>query len=295
MTIGGHIPRSWLFVPGNRPDRFPKAVMSGAHAVIFDLEDSVPEAELPRAREATGAIVELREPGPLRFVRVRYPAPYSRLHPDLEASVRPGLDGVVLPKVERSGSVRRVAAALDVWEAVRGLPAGQVRIAVLIESPLGLLNAASIAAVPRVDALLFGSEDYALAMGVEADPDNPAVAHARSALGMTARAGNAIAIDMITRGFSDAEGLRMALRQTRALGLHGKLAIHPGQVSTINAAFLPSEEDMLRARRIVAGFEASDSDGGAVEIDGEMVDLPVVMRARRVIEAWETDSAPHEP
>ena len=278
--------RSWLFVPGDRPERFEKALGSGAHCVIFDLEDAVHEDRVGEARAALRALTA--QPGDgdvLRFVRVRQPDPYAALHADLEAVVGPGLDGLALPKVNDAETLRRVDAWLDVWEALRGLPHGSIRIAALIEGPGALIDLPAIAAAsPRLVALVAGVEDYAAAVGVEATPELPALQHMRATLATVAHASGLQAIDAISRELRDSAVMEQATADGRGLGFTGKLAIHPAQVTAINVGYLPSVDEVERARRIVEAYDAAGLDGrGVLSVDEAMVDAPVVERARRTL------------
>lgn len=281
------LPRSWLFVPGDRPERFGKALASGAHAVIFDLEDSVQDAQVEVARRSLSQLLSGgRDAGLVRrFVRVRQVSPYQALHADLQAVVGPTLDGLVLPKVEDASVVQRVDAALDVWESLRGLAPGQVQIAALIESPSALHIAATLAeASPRVTALFFGAEDYATASGLDPSTESTGLRHARAALAMASQATGVQAVDMVSRDFQNVEALAQFVAQGRDLGFSGKLAIHPAQVEPINAGFLASPAELEWARQIVEAYEQAGIDGrGVLSVDGEMVDAPVVERARQLL------------
>lgn len=278
--------RSWLFVPGDRPERFEKALGSGAHCVIFDLEDAVHADRVEEARSALRALTA--QPGGgdvLRFVRVRQLHPYAALHADLEAVVGPGLDGVALPKVNDAETLRRIDAQLDVWEALRGLPPRSIRVAALVEGPGALIDLPAIAAASsRLVALVAGVEDYAAAVGVEATPALPALQHMRATLATVAHAAGLQAVDAISREFRDPAAMEQATAEGRALGFTGKLAIHPAQVAAINAGYRPGADEVEQARRIVEAYEAAGLDGrGVLTVDGAMVDAPVVERARRTL------------
>ena len=279
--------RSWLFVPGDRPERYARALGSGAHAVIFDLEDSVAAERVEDARRSLSELLsaDRQAPGVQRFVRVRESAPYKALHADLAAVVGPGLDGVVLPKVDDAGVIARIDAALEVWESLRALAPGGIRIAVLVESPSALGDAAELAgASPRVTALCFGAEDYARATGLAADGGSQGLIHARASLAMAGHAAGVEAVDMVSREFRDLEALERSVSQGRSLGFGGKLAIHPDQVATINAGFRANAAELERARRVVRAYEEAGLEGrGVLSVDGEMVDAPVVERARRLL------------
>ena len=279
--------RSWLFVPGDRPERYAKALGSGAHAVIFDLEDSVAAEQVETARRSLSELLssDRQDPRVQQFVRVRESAPYALLHADLAAVVGPGLDGLVLPKVDDVRVIVSIDAALEVWESLRGMVPGETRLAVLVESPTALRVAAELAgASPRLTALCFGAEDYARATGLAADDRSKGLAHARAALAMASHAAGVEAVDMVSREFRDLEALERSVSDGRSLGFSGKLAIHPNQVATINAGFRANAAELARARRVIQAYEEAGLDSrGVLSVDGEMVDAPVVERARQLL------------
>lgn len=279
--------RSWLFVPGDRPERYAKALGSGAHAVIFDLEDSVAAEQVETARRSLSELLssDRQDPRVQQFVRVRESAPYAVLHADLAAIVGPGLDGLVLPKVDDVRVIVSIDAALEVWESLRGVVPGEIRLAVLVESPTALRVAAELGgASPRLTALCFGAEDYARATGLAADDRSKGLSHARAALAMASHAAGVEAVDMVSREFRDLEALERSVSVGRSLGFSGKLAIHPNQVATINAGFRANAAELAWARRVIRAYEEAGLDSrGVLSVDGEMVDAPVVERARQLL------------
>jgi citrate lyase subunit beta/citryl-CoA lyase len=172
-------------------------------------------------------------------------------------------------------------------ETAAGLAAGSVRYIVAIESPRGLLNAAAIAtASPRVAALMFGAEDFGLELGLPTLREGEAseLLYARSALVVAAAAASVQAIDGVWPDISDAEGLAADCRRSRRLGFTGKSLIHPGQIETINAAFSPTAAEVDYARRVVAAFDEAMARGeGSIAFGGQLIDLPIVERARRTL------------
>jgi citrate lyase subunit beta / citryl-CoA lyase len=261
------IARSYLFVPGNRPERFDKACTAGADAVIVDLEDAVPPAEKIAARAALAAWLSPQKP-----VLIRINAAGSDwFEDDLVLSARPGVAGIVLPKAERIediGLLERAGARLV-------LP--------LIESAQGFENARLLADCAPVQRLLFGSIDFRLDLGIESD-DEDALLFFRSQLVLVSRLADIQPpVDGVSTGLDDPDGLRADASRARALGFGGKLCIHPKQVSMVNRAFSPSVEDVAWATRVL---DASAAAGGAaIAVDGRMVDLPVILRARRITDA----------
>ncbi|MCC5975231.1 MAG: CoA ester lyase [Rubellimicrobium sp.] len=265
--------RSLLFAPGNRPSVHDKALASGADVVCIDLEDAVPASEKDAAR-ALALPVLADHPGPERVVRLNSLRSADGLR-DLLAVVaaRPGGGTLMLPKVADAGEVRMACEVLT--EA--GL---DLSLAVLIESAEGLENARAImTASPRVTFALFGAVDFAADMGIALAPEP--LLQARSRLVHAARLAGIDMIDVPCLAFRDGGAVRAEAETALALGFAGKAALHPANVATINAVFTPSPEEVERARRIVAAYEASPN--GLAEIDGKLIEKPVVRAMQRVL------------
>ncbi|GAB2740027.1 HpcH/HpaI aldolase/citrate lyase family protein [Nocardioides pakistanensis] len=264
---------TWLFVPGDRPERFAKAAAAGADVVVLDLEDAV----APDAKDAARAAVAgwLDEADVLCAVRVNATPPL--LDADLESLAGSAPRLVMLPKAEDPAAVADVVARL---------PQGS-RVVALVETARGVLEAPAVAAVPGVERLAFGSFDLAAELGV--DPDHgPAMATARGALVLAAAAaGLSAPVDGVTGAVDDAARLGADVAASRALGFGGKLCIHPRQVLTVAEAFAPSAEERAWAERVLAGA----GDNGVAVVDGRMIDKPVVERARRVLAAAAREGA----
>ena len=269
--------QSWLFVPGHRQRMIDKAYALDADGLIFDLEDGVPPTEQEKARtQIAAALARSPDPGS-RFVRV-HAATSPALKDALKAVIRPGLAGLILPKVRDAEEIQHLADALSQHERRAGLALGQTRIIALIENAAGLVQAPAIAAAdPRMAGLIFGAEDFALDLG--ADPNNEFL-YARSALVVAAASTGLQAIDRAHTDLGDAEGLWAATRRARQLGFSGKILIHPAQIGPVHDAFCPTKEEASRARRIVAAFNA---EGGSIVVDGRMIDLPVVEQAHQTL------------
>jgi len=269
------IARSYLFVPGNRPDRFDKACSAGAHAVIVDLEDAVPPGKKAAARQAVAAWLN---PGQPVFVRING-ADTVWFSEDLELCQGPGISGVVLPK---TGSVEDIQS-LEQWLS----PSSAVLP--LIETAQGFWNALAIARLPRVKRLIFGPIDFQLDLGILGDRDE--LLYFQSQLVLVSRlAGIQPPVDGVSTAIEDAGRLRADATRARSLGFGGKLCIHPKQVPIVNACFVPRPEEIAWARRVV---EADARSGGApVSLDGQMVDRPVVLKAQRIL--METQNAGDE-
>jgi citrate lyase subunit beta/citryl-CoA lyase len=281
--------RSAMFVPGHRQRFVDKALGGlGADVFLFDLEDGVPPAEKQAGRDLLAETLgRPRQPGDaLRYVRVNGIGS-DRLPPDLDAVVRPGLDGLCLPKVDTAEQIREVDGLVAAREAAAGLVAGSVRYIVAIESPRGLLNAYAIAtASPRVAALMFGAEDFGLELGLPTHREGEAseLIYARSSMVTAAAAASIQSIDGVWPDIQDAEGLAADCLRARRLGFTGKSLIHPGQIDAINAAFSPTEGELDYARRVVEAFDAAMARGdGSIAFGGQLIDRPIVERARRTL------------
>jgi citrate lyase subunit beta / citryl-CoA lyase len=283
--------RSWLFAPGSSEHILTKVSSAGSDAVIIDLEDAVAPDMKAGARQlvadwlADMAVTGSSAPRPERWVRVNQsdgvvdPA-------DLEAIVRPGLRGIMVPKAEVAETLERLDRALTGYERDRGLPAGSIEIVALIESAVGVRDAAAIAAVGgRLRTLAFGAVDYSADLGIAARADSPAVEHAIAHLAVVARAaGLAPLIDTVFLDLDDDEGLARATERGHAAGCFGKLLIHPRQLPTVHRLLTPSPAAISQARRVIAAFEAATAEGrAAIALDGRFIDLPVVIAARRVL------------
>ncbi|HRH89061.1 MAG TPA: CoA ester lyase [Rubrivivax sp.] len=264
--------RSLLFVPGNRPERFLKAAQSGADAVVLDLEDAVPLAQKDAARDAIGQqwaqLLALQVP-----LVVRINAADSAAWPaDLAALARlPQLAAVMVPKAESAETLRQAHHALA---GVALLP--------LIESAAGYDALAPIAAAPGVLRLVLGHIDFMADTGLQCSDDERELAPLRFAIAMaTRRQRLAPAIDGVTVAIDDAQRLREDTQGALRFGFGAKLCIHPRQVAGVHEALAPSAAELDWARRVVAADAAAA--GAAVQLDGRMVDAPVVLQARRVL------------
>lgn len=275
--------RSFLFVPANQPKRIPKALASGADAVILDLEDTVPVAEKPAARAEVHAALDLKREAKL-YVRINGVDTPHCYH-DLIGTVAPGLDGIVVPKVENAGHVQTVDWLLRQLEAERGVKP-TLDFIPIVESAAGLVQLDAIAnASPRVKRLTFGAADLTRDLGQMLTGDEVAIADARARLTLASRAaGREPPIDSVYIDVRNLEGLAQVARHARVLGFQGKLCIHPDQVGVVNAAFTPSAEEVARAERILAAFAKSEAQGiASIEVDGGFVDYPIVAQAERTL------------
>jgi citrate lyase subunit beta/citryl-CoA lyase len=281
--------RSYMFVPAHRPRMIERALghgefgPSGLDVAILDLEDGVPPGEKAAARGLISTIA-IPTQGTRVYVRVNGVG-RDDLRADLEAAVRAGVAGIVVPKVER---IDEIAAVVDeLRERERRARVDPVVVVASVESARAVLAAPAIAAHERVSALLFGAEDFArdLALPAKREAEAADLLYARSAVVVAAVASRRYAIDGIWPDIADEAGLRRDALTARRLGFAGKSLIHPRHIPIVNEAFTTSDAELADARRIVDAFEDARRKGlGAVALDGRLLDQPVVDRARRTIE-----------
>jgi citrate lyase subunit beta/citryl-CoA lyase len=282
--------RSLLFVPGDSERKFAKACGVGADALILDLEDSVAPGNKDMARAQVAGLIGTAERDFALYVRVNA-LDSARTADDLAAVVKPGLDGIMLPKAEGADDVARVSAMIDRLEQRSGMSAGSVRIVVVAtETPRALFGLASYTPdTPRLAGLTWGAEDLAAAIGATAKRDTAGewtlpFQIARAHCLFAAHAAQVAAIDTLHADFRDAAGLEHACIAARRDGFTGALAIHPDQVAIINRCFTPTDDEVADARRIVDAF-AANPGAGTLGIDGRMVDIPHLKGAQRVLAA----------
>ena len=281
--------RSWMFVPGHRQKMIDKALGLNADAIMLDIEDGVAPNEKDTARQLIGkALGHEKAPNtPARFVRINAIG-HARMDADLEAVVRPGLEGLVCPKVETADEVRKVDAILNEREPKLKMTRGEVKLLIAIESPRGLLNAPAIAACsPRVCGLMFGAEDFGRELGLPTSREGEArdMLYARSAMVVAAAAAHVQAVDGVWVDLKDTEGLVGFARQSRQLGFSGMSSIHPSQIDPINSHFSPTAEEINYAEQVVKAFEEANARGdGSIAFGGQLIDRPIVERARRTLE-----------
>jgi citrate lyase subunit beta/citryl-CoA lyase len=281
--------RSWMFVPGHRQRMIDKALGLNADAIMLDIEDGVAPNEKDAARKNIAESLgrEKTAGSPARFVRINAIG-HARMDADLEAVVRPGLEGLVCPKVDVPNEVLKVEAILNEREPKMEMAPGGVKLLIAIESPQGLLNAPAIAASsPRIIGLMFGAEDFGRELGLPTSREGEArdLIYARSAIVVAAAAAHVQAVDGVWVDLNDSQGLRGFAQQSRRLGFSGMSLIHPSQIDPINTAFSPTAEEIDYAQRVVQAFEAAQARGdGSIAFGGQLIDRPIVERARRTIE-----------
>lgn len=281
------IRRSTLILPINIPRFVEKAYLRGADAVMLDLEDAVPPAEKQAARQRIrDGLALVARGGAETFVRVNNDP--ALLTADLEASVHPGLQGICLPKTESAAQVAALDAGIADLERTRDLAVGQVEIALLIETPVGIMNLEAIAAAsPRIKTISLGPEDYWMELGVEPSADGAELLYALSKIVTVSRASRISPLGLLGSigNFRDLQVFERAATRARELGCVGASCIHPDQVAVLHWVFSPTPERVAHARRVVEAFEEGLSRGTAsVSVDGAMVDPPVYRRARRILD-----------
>ena len=291
--------RSFLFAPGNHPRRVAKAFTLGADVVILDLEDSVAVSDKPGARKpVAAALSDPSRPG-RGYVRVNaMGTPFC--FRDLLETIGPGVAGVVLPKVESAADLHAIDWLLANLEQERGLTVGSLDLMPMIETAVGLsridriLQARSLkpySGVWRVRRVAFGAGDYSHDLGLSPTHDEPELADARARVVLASRsAGLEAPIDSPWFHFKDRDGFQRAIGRSRRGGFQGRLCIHPDQVTDANEGYGPSVEEIAEAERIVAAFRAAEATGSAaIQLDGHMVDYPIVYRAERLLKAVKGD------
>lgn len=288
-----------LFIPGNRADMLAKAKRFHPSAFVPDLEDSVQDADKDEALEVTaGAIPDLIATGKPIIPRINTIAS-GRTPRELESLVGTGIAAVSIGKIQSADDIRNVDEVISETESNNGLKVGMTGILPWIESAAAIMNAHEICtASPRVRWVAFGAEDYAADMGITRSVDEeqrnareldeaygePALLFPRSTVAVAARAAGIQSLDTPFTKFRDHDGLRTETNLARKLGYGGKFAIHPDQIPTINQAWMPSEAEIRHAKAVLAAdSEASSQGRGATSIDGEMIDAPVVARAKNLL------------
>ncbi|WP_259460873.1 CoA ester lyase [Paraburkholderia sp. BL23I1N1] len=259
-------PQSFLFVPGSRPDRFDRALLSGADTVIIDLEDAVEPAAKEAAREHIANWVSRRHPV---LVRINGRAtPW--FEQDAKLGALDGVAGIVLPKAEQAADI---AATVSI--ARRRVP-----VFPLVESALGMWSALEIAKAPFVKRLMFGTLDFIAEMGM--DDDGEPLNQYRAQLALISRvAGIETPIDGVTPDIHDSGRLERDALNGKRQGFGAKLCIHPKQIEAVHRCYRPSEQELQWAARVVEAAAASQA--GAITLDGKMIDRPVLLRAQQLL------------
>ncbi len=280
-----HSRRAMMYVPGDDLHKIQKAAGLPVDSLCLDIEDGVAQNRKDAAREAIRqALRELDFGGSERLVRIN-PLTSERGKADLEAVLPARPDGIVLPKVTSADELVWVDGRLAQAEQEQGWQPGSLALIVIIERARAFLDLKDIcAAVPRLQALIFGAEDFAEDVGAIRTAQAMELFTARSLLVMHAAAFGLQAIDMVSVDFRDIELIRREARAGAELGYSGKQIIHPNQIGPVQTAFTPSQIEIERAKALLETFEQHQQRGtGAFALDGQMVDLPVIRQARNLL------------
>jgi len=280
--------RSMLFVPVNVPKFVETGHTRGADAMILDLEDSVPPAEKATARTLIAAAVpKVSQSGADVVVRVNQPLELCVR--DIEAAIMPGVAALILPKIDGASHVRLLAELADRIEAAKGMPVGHTRFMALIETPSAFARADEIAAASsRLVSVGLGSEDFAMEIGGDAATDILAYPKQRVAIAAIANGLMPMGIIGSVADFRDLEGYRASARLARRMGFRGASCIHPNHVAILNEEFGVKPAELTWARRVIGVYEEAKSQGRAsIQLDGKMIDIPIVIKAERILAAAE--------
>jgi len=280
--------RSQLIVPVNVEKYVAKAHAREADSIVLDLEDSITPSEKAAARGLVADAARRAAAGGADIL-VRINRPLELAVRDIEAVISPTIMGLVLPKIESASHVRLLAELVDKIEADRGLPHGHTRFVLLIETADAFFHVREIAgAHERVAAISLGSEDFTLATQSQPDPD--VLLYPKQQIVIAAYAAGVLPLGVIgsIANYQDIEGYRHAIQRSRRFGFQGGSCIHPAIVPLLNEGFGPSDEEIAAAERIIAGFEEARVRGrGSISVDGKMIDIPVVLRAERMLQIAE--------
>lgn len=280
-----HSRRALLYMPGDDRHKIEKALTLGVDCICMDMEDGVAVRRKAEARATISkALQELEFGKSEKLVRIN--AVGTGLERDDLLSVLPfHPDGILIPKLEESGQIQWAHELLQTAEREHSWPPNSIRLLVDVETARGILNLKEIAAHPRLDALIFGGEDFAASVGAIRTREAVELLYARQATVTAAAAFGLQAIDIVSIDFKDLEALREEARFGAQLGFSGKQIIHPAQVEPVQTAFTPDDQAIAHARRIVETFEASQARGaGAYALEGKMIDMPLLKNAQKVLE-----------
>ena len=282
--------RSIHFVPGGNERMFAKSLGTRADTLIFDLEDAVTPDRKDEARRLVASWLAESDFGAKEKTVRMNPLDTPWGHTDLEATMVSPPDAYVVPKPDTLGGLNAIDAELSRLERLHGHPDRGVGLILIVETPLGALNAQTFTGCPRVDALTWGGEDLSAMLGVSGNRDASGkylsvYEHCRVTTLLSASAGGVQPIDAVYVDFRDIDGLRRECEQGAALGFTGKMSIHPDQIDVINAAFTPAPELIAEARALIEAFDEARAEGRmAFTFNGQMVDMPHLSRARALLE-----------
>lgn len=280
-----HSRRALLYMPGDDRHKIEKATTLGVDCICMDMEDGVGFSRKAQARTSIAKALEELDFGKSEKL-ARINAVGSGLEKDdMEAVLPAHPDGIVIPKLEELKQIQWASELMEAAELKNDWPINSIRLLVDVETPKGILNLRDFAGHPRLDALIFGGEDFAAGLGATRTSDAVELLYGRQATLTTAAAFGLQALDIVAIDFKDLDAVRREAEYGARLGFTGKQIIHPAQVEPVQAAFTPTADAIAAAKRIVEGFEASQQQGkGAFALDGKMIDMPLVKNARKVLD-----------
>jgi len=285
-TIKDRLRRSRLYLPGNEPKFYPNAGLHKPDGIILDLEDSVAPTEKEAAQLLVrNALRSIDFYGAERMVRINQ---LPKGLDDLQYIIPHNVHVILIPKVESPEQIKEVETKVDELKEEHKIK-NDIYFMPIIESALGVIKSYEIATASKYNcALAVGLEDYTADLGVERTNEGKESIFARSMVINAAKAAKIQAIDTVFSDVSDMEGLKASVLEAKSIGFEGKGCIHPRQVKIVNEAFLPSENEIDKAKKIVLAFEEAESKGlGVVSLGSKMIDAPVVKRARRIVKLAE--------
>ena len=271
-------------MPGDDWKKITKSITLGVDCICMDMEDGTAISRKAEARAIIAkALQELDFGASEKLARINSVGSGWE-QDDIEAVLPCRPDGIVIPKVESFEHVDWAAEIIETAELKYGWPINSIRILIGVETAKGILNLKELAAHPRLDAIIFGGEDYAASIGATRTKDAVELLYARQAVLVACAANDLQAIDIVSIDYRAIEALRSEAEFGARLGYSGKQIIHPAQVEPVQTAFTPDDEAVAHARRIVETFEASQKEGrGAYALDGKMIDMPLVRNAQKVL------------
>ncbi len=277
--------RSLLFVPGNQPNMLAKAASFSPDAFVPDMEDSVAWNDKSQARETVSANLEMLANTGKKVIPRINSLDTGLCEADLAAIVGPHIYGVSVGKIDTPADVTIISDTIAGLETERGITNGCTKLVLWIETAVGILNAHEIlSSDTRIKAAAFGAEDFTNDMGIERNEDDREILFPRSQVAIAARAAGVLALDTPFFGFRDPDNLKIDSEQSKAIGFKGKFAIHPLQIDIINHCFSPSSEEIAHAMEVIKVFEeAAEKGRGSTSLNGQVVDVPVVKRAKSLL------------